>query len=146
MVVDVIPQHPGSEVAFVHTLDLQNKYTVCIDLPSGSGDLDRLKDYNLALSPDGLTLYATNAVLGVVAEVDLNTLQVVRTVEFTPDSSGCHRGYPSQAPTRHSVLSKDGRSVYFTSGTGIWVYEAAAQASVWAVLDGCADRWPGLES
>jgi hypothetical protein len=111
------------DVAFVHTLDLQNKFPVCIDLPSGNGDLNRLKYYNLALAPDGQTLYATNAVLGSVAEVDLNTRQVVRTVEFTPAASAKTTDYAPQAPTSHSVVSKDGRAIYFTSGTGIWVYD-----------------------
>jgi hypothetical protein len=113
------------DVAFVHTLDLQNKYPVCIDLPSGSGDLNELKYYNLALSPGGQTIYATNAVLGVVAEVDLNTRQVVRTVNFTPGSAVEPTDYSPQAPTSRSVVSKDGRSVYFTSGAGIWVYDAS---------------------
>ncbi len=113
------------EVAFVHTLDLENKYPVCIDLPSGSGNFDQLKYYNLALSPDGQTIYATNAVLGVVAEVDLDTRQVVRTVEFTPAASATTTDYPLRAPISHSVVSKDGRSVYFTSGTEIWMYDAS---------------------
>ncbi len=112
------------DVAFVHTLDLQDKFPVCIDLPSGSGDLDQLKYYNLALSPDGQTIYATNAVLGVVAEVDLNTRQVARTVKFTPSSPAKTTGYRPQAPTSRSVVSKDGQTVYFTSGTGLWVYDA----------------------
>lgn len=113
------------DVAFVHTLDLQNKYPVCIDLPSGSGDLDELKYYNLALSPYGQTIYATNAVLGVVAEVDLNMRQVVRTVKFTPSSAVKTTDHSPQAPTSRSVVSKDGQSVYFMSGTGIWVYDAS---------------------
>jgi WD40 repeat protein len=112
------------DVAFVHTLDLQNKFPVCIDLPSGSGDLDQLKYYNLALSPDGQTIYATNAVLGVVAEVELTTRQVVRTVKFTPSSAVKTTAYGSQAPTSRSVVSEDGQTVYFTSGTGVWVYDA----------------------
>ena len=112
------------DVAFVHTLDLQNKFPVCIDLPSGGGDLGQLKYYNLALSPDDQTIYATNAVLGVVAEVDLNTRQVVRTVEFTPSLPAKATGYSPQTPASRSVVSKDGRMVYFTSGAGIWVYDA----------------------
>jgi WD40 repeat protein len=112
------------DVAFVHTLDLQNKFPVCIDLPSGSGDLDQLKYYNLALSPDGQTIYATNGVLGVVAEVDLSTRQVARTVKFTPSSPAKTAAYSPQAPTSGSVVSNDGQTVYFTSGTGVWVYDA----------------------
>ncbi len=112
------------DVAFVHTLDLQNKYPVCVDLPSGSGDLNQLKYYTLALSPDGQTIYATNAMLGVVAEIDLNSRQVVRTIKFAPSLSTSTQGDSLPAPISRSVVSHDGRMVYFTNGAGIWAYDA----------------------
>jgi len=58
-------------VALVHALDLKNQFAICIDLPSGSGDFNVLKQYTLTLSPDGDKLYAANSALGVVAHISL---------------------------------------------------------------------------
>ncbi len=108
-------------VAFIHTLDLRNKYPVCIDLPSGSGDFAQLKHYTLALSPDGRKVYATNAALGVVAEVSLNTLTVTRVTTF---DAGIMTKYMPQSS--RSVISKDGRTLYFSSGAVMWHYDTAS--------------------
>lgn len=113
-------------VAFIHTLDLRDKFPVCIDLPSGSGDFDQLKHYTLALSPDGQKVYATNALLGVVVEVSLNTLNVTRVAEFDPRTSATS-GYDPQAPTGRSIVSKDGRMLYFASGTDVWAYNTQSR-------------------
>ena len=110
-------------VAFIHTLDLLNKYPVCIDLPSGGGDFDQLKYYSLTLSPNSLKVYATNAVLGVVAEVNLNDRQVTRVVRFEGSGSAPEARYDPQAPPARSVMSKDGQRLYFTSGQEVWAYD-----------------------
>ncbi len=109
--------------AFVHTLDLFGKYPVCIDLPSGNGDFNQLKYYTLALSPNGQRLYAANAALGVVAEISLNSRQVVRTANFAANAFGTAREYNPQSPPSRSVVSKDGSMVYFTSGWDVWAYD-----------------------
>jgi len=113
-------------VAFVHTLDLLDKFPLCIDLPSGGGDFDQLKYYSLTLSPDGLKAYATNAALGAVAEVDLTQRQVTRIVFFDPGRSAPDAGYNPQAPTARSAISRDGQRLYFTSGRGVWAYDTQA--------------------
>lgn len=106
--------------AFIHTLDLINRYPVCIDLPSGDGDFNALKHYALALSADGRKVYATNAILGVVAEVNLDELKVTRTVTF--DTNAVTPEYDPLSPTARSVLSQDGLTLYFADGTDIWAY------------------------
>ena len=109
-------------VAFIHALNLHDKYPACIDLPSGSGDFDQLKHYTLALSPDGRKVYATNPVLGVVAEVSLNQLKVMRAVTF---DAGIMTKY---APgSSRSLVSKDGRALYFSSGPVLWRYDIASR-------------------
>ena len=108
----------GRNVAFVHALDLVRSSPLCIFLPSG-GAFDTLKRYGLTLSPDGGRLYATNAALGVVAEIDLATRKVVRTVRFpaTRDLSG---------PTALTgTISRNGRTLYFSPGRDLWAYDAA---------------------
>jgi hypothetical protein len=109
-------------VAFIHALNLHDKYPVCLDLPSGSGDFDQLKHYTVALSPDGRKAYATNPVLGVVAEVGLNQLQVMRTVTF---DSGIMAKYAPHSS--RSLVSNDGRTLYFSSGPVLWRYDIASR-------------------
>jgi len=93
-------------------------------LPSGDGDLARLKAYSLTLSPDGQTVYAANAALGVVAEISLQTFEVIRQAEFTPASQTLIAAHnEAEMPTNYSVISKDGQTLTFSSGQGIWQYE-----------------------
>lgn len=100
--------------AFVHTLDLQQRVAVCVNLPSGARALGPLKGYVLTLAPDGSTLYATNAVLGVVAELNLAQRQVTSVVRFRPV-----RG----APRGPAAVSADGRRLALATGRTVRVYD-----------------------
>jgi hypothetical protein len=104
--------------AFVHTLNLESKFALCLELPSGEGDPGKLRMYGTALSPDGTRLYAANPALGVLVELDLVRGPMIRTVgTFAPArASG-----PAQV-----VVSNDGRSVYFSNGSAVWRHDVAA--------------------
>lgn len=104
-------------VAFVHALDVQRRRPVCIDLPSGSGRVKALEHYSLALAPNGRTLLASNPVLGVVAELDLRKLRVVRTGELSAAGTA--------APGAASAVSPDGRALYVASDRALWAYDTA---------------------
>lgn len=106
--------------AFVHALNLENKLPLCIDLPSGSGDLNDLKHYALALAPNGDTAYAANVALGVVAEISLTDFRVKRVVEFPATTKG---KVDNEKPTNYSILSPDGRMLYFSNGWDVWSYD-----------------------
>jgi len=108
--------------AFVHALDLNRSSPLCIDLPSGRGALAQLKRYALILSPDGQTLYAANAALGAVAEIDLRTRRVVRTARFAP---GGVQAAPHPS-TLGGTISRDGRTLYFSGGRDLWAYDTRA--------------------
>jgi hypothetical protein len=106
--------------AFVHALNLESADPVCIDLPSGHGRMAALKRYTLTLSPNGRMLFAANPALGVVAAIDLDTLRVTRVARFAPSLSG--------RPTRQlaaGTISRNGRTLYFSAGNGLWAYDAA---------------------
>lgn len=116
------------DAAFVHTLDLWNKFPVCIDLPSGSGEFNQLKYYSLAYRPSttayGEKLFATNAALGVVAEISLSSREVTRVVRFDPRTYAARVERNPQVQTARSLVSPDGWKVYFTSGQDVWLYDA----------------------
>lgn len=106
--------------AFVHALNLERGAPACVDLPSGSGRLATLKRYTLTLSPNGQKLYAANPALGVVAAIDLRTLRVTRAARFHPSAAG--------VPTRQlsaGTISRNGRTMYFSAGSGLWAYDTA---------------------
>ena len=107
--------------AFVHALDLVSSQAVCIDLPSGAGELGLLKRYALKLSPDARTLYAANPALGVVAEIDLPKRRVVERARFVP---GRARSAPLRGAT--ATISRDGRRLVFTGGRDLWRYDTRA--------------------
>jgi hypothetical protein len=107
--------------AFVHALHLGRSSPACIDLPSGGGAFERLKHYSLTLSPDGKTLFAANPALGAVAAIDLSTRRVVRTARFAADG-----GRVVEAAARlGGTISRNGRTLYFSSGRDLWAYDAA---------------------
>lgn len=104
------------DVAFIHALDLESRYPACIDLPSGNGELELLSRYTLALSPDGRRLFAANASLGAIAEIDLQSLRVVRSVEFAPQRA-------KRSEEARSVVSPDGSTLFFASGGEVRAYD-----------------------
>jgi hypothetical protein len=106
----------GDGDAEVHTLDLVRGTAVCIDLPSGGAA--EVQQYALALAPDGRILYAANPALGVVARIDLSTKRVVNVDRFGRDTGG-----GTQSST--SAVSRNGRTVYFSSGRKVYAYDAA---------------------
>jgi hypothetical protein len=108
----------GRNVAFVHALDLVRSSPLCIFLPSG-GAFDSLKRYGLTLSPDGRRLYATNAAIGAVAEIDLATRKVVRTARFAASRSLSGPG------SLTGTISRNGRTLYFSPGKDLWAYDTA---------------------
>jgi hypothetical protein len=102
--------------AEVHTLDLARGTAVCIDLPHGT--LGELRAYALALAPGGTTLYAANPALGVVATVDLARLRVTRVARFRPLAR-------VDTGSRGAAVARDGRTIYFAAGSGVFAYDAA---------------------
>lgn len=107
--------------AFVHALDLARSAPLCIDLPSGAGQLERLKRYALKLSPDSRRLYAANPALGVVAEIDLPQRRVVERQRFAGAET---LAAPPRGAT--ATISRDGRRLVFTGGRDLWAYDTLA--------------------
>ncbi|HKD99190.1 MAG TPA: hypothetical protein VKB69_16545 [Micromonosporaceae bacterium] len=71
------------DAAFIHTLQLDQHWAYCIDLPQPFGSHPNAA-HALASSPGGSNLYVVDVVAGKAAEVSTDKLSVIRTGEFTP--------------------------------------------------------------
>lgn len=108
----------NKNTAFIHALNLREKWAYCIDLPSGEGNLAALQNYSLTLSPNSRIVYAVNPTLGVVTEVLLGEGMVTQTVSFTPQPAPD----ASEQVWNHSFLTQQGDVVAFSNGWQVWQY------------------------
>jgi hypothetical protein len=107
------------DVAFVHTLNLIDRFPVCIDLPSGFGEFDLLKHYTLALAPDSRRLHAANPALGAIAVIDLNQTKVIDVASFEPPATT----KLAAADRRSRSTVGPGDRFFFTGGQDIWSFD-----------------------
>lgn len=102
--------------AFVHALNLEQAYTICIDLP-GHGSRAELRTYALAYGVGG-TLYAANPALGVVASM---RAPAAFQRPFVRRFAGT--GVPAASS---AAVSTDGRTLAFSGGRKVWRLAAPA--------------------
>jgi hypothetical protein len=104
----------ASHGPFVHALNAQDGYALCIDLPRGRGDDDRTaRLWTLVGGSAGGRLYAVNSALGLVSEIDLEQFAVLRTASFPSD-----RSLAGGAATRpSSVVLSDGGDLLLAGGS-----------------------------
>ena len=123
----------GSQGPFIHALNLADRFAVCIDLPSEWGTMGEQELlWSLAMTPDGKTLYAVNAALGFVAQVDTAQLAVQRTATWHVPSATAPQGLARLAqwlvPTAEAkriliggaALSPDGRTLFALGDKGLF--------------------------
>src|SRR5215216_6702867 len=103
--------------AFVHALQLRERYALCLDLPGG-GDIEALRAYGLALAADRTTIYAPNPALGLVSTLDLAELGAVSTASFEP--------LWTPGASTVGAVTRDGGTLVFANGSEIWAYDTAA--------------------
>jgi hypothetical protein len=109
---------PQDHESFVHALDLRRAVAYCIDLP-GHGSANKLAKYALSLSPDSRTLVAANPVLGLLAAIDLRTLELAPTIHFP--------GSPENGNYVNAAFSPRGDLVYFGGLHGLRAYDVRAR-------------------
>ncbi len=72
--------------AFVHMLNLRERWAFCIDLPAPFGE-QAAAGHAIAINPSGGRLYVVDAASGAVAVIDPLDLSVVATHRFTPPAA-----------------------------------------------------------
>ena len=103
---------------FVHALETTNGVAVCIDLPQEGKEHDGpCRLWALVLSPDGRTLYAVNAALGHVAEIDTRGQKIRRAV--TLPAVGAQPAAAWRTPLGGAALSPDGATLFALGETGV---------------------------
>jgi hypothetical protein len=92
--------------AFVHALNLRERFALCLDLPSEGAPVAALRGYALALPGSADEVYAANPALGVAARVGLRELGSVQRIEL-----GLRTPEPGVA-----AVSADGRMLWVAAG------------------------------
>ncbi|MFC4018125.1 YncE family protein [Micromonospora sp. GCM10011542] len=93
---DLVSGRPGNAHAFVHTLNLAERWAYCIDLPHPFGAASA-SGHALAISPDGGRLHVVDVASGSVAEISAQDLAVRRTATLT---RGAGTGYAGTSRDR----------------------------------------------
>ena len=119
------------DAPFIHALNLSGTpFALCIDLTgAGYQSNENALHWSLAMSDDGARLYAVNATMGVVSEVNIGTdasPDVSRTVRIK--SGGTTAGIFAQNVqakefgANATVISRDGKTLVTAASSGIvWI-------------------------
>jgi DNA-binding beta-propeller fold protein YncE len=118
----------GSELTFVHVLNLREGWAYCAGLPRSLWDHPASAEA-MTPSPDGRTLYIVDSVRGVIAEMDTRTLKIVGT-------SHVDLGSGAGAVTS-AVTSSDGATLFVSSSA-----DPEALYAVDAETLAITARWP----
>ena len=123
----VLTLYRGPEHPFIHALSSVDAWALCIDLPDArSTDADAALDWGLAQTPNGAAVYAVNASLGLVADVDPSQLAVRRTATLDATAAAPFElakfGHGEVGPVgRRVVVAPDASTIYAAGGDGIVV-------------------------
>ena len=146
----VMTLYRGAEHPFIHALNTVEAWAVCIDLPTAHADYATAAiDWGLAAAPDGGTVFAVNATLGMVVDVSPSELIVRRTAAVEPLVAASivlakylHGG--SGPVGRRVVVAPDGGTIYAAGAAGIVAIDTAHLAVTHRFLDGTSVAGLGL--
>lgn len=106
-----------TEHPFIHALNTENAFAVCMDLPAAGKLNDPTSKYwGLALNNKGTMLYAVNSLLGQLTEINVGDFpQISRTVTIPVVT----QGEVKQRPVGSAGVSFDGTTLYALDNLGI---------------------------
>ena len=144
----VMTLYVGADHPFVHALNTKEKWAVCIDLPAnGPSDRDAGDDWGLTQAPDGRAIYAANASLGLVVEIEPSELIARRTARLPEAAAAAPRivlakfGHEDAGPLgRRAVVSQSGDSIIAGGRDGLVAVRSKDLSVAWRGLVGEAVR------
>lgn len=119
--------------AFIHVLNLEEKWAHCIDLPHGLGDAPQ-RETTVSVAPDGDVLYVANSEAALLAEIDARELSVTRTAPVAFDPVGAGKSY--SGVTSNAVFFARGSRVVAVDRRGL------GELAAWDA----ADKITGLQA
>jgi hypothetical protein len=123
----VLTLYLGAEHPFVHALNSVDRWAVCIDLPAnGADDTAAAQDWGLTETANGKAIYATNATLGLVVDINPDELAVRRTARIPASTAASPsivlaKFEPGESGTagRRTVVTPDGATILAGGGNGL---------------------------
>jgi hypothetical protein len=142
----VLTLYRGLEHPFVHALSTAEAWAICLDLPAnGASDAVAARDWALAPSADGKTVYAINATLGIAAEINLTEMTVTKTSRLEAATTGsagsivlAKFGHEAVGPAGRVVVSPDGGILWAAGSSGILEVNTRDLTTRHRFLDGTA--------
>lgn len=105
----VLTLYNGPEHPFVHALSSAEAWALCIDLPAGAaGDARASLDWGLAPTANGSAVYAVNATLGMVVDIDPSQFAVRRSASIATTAAA--PASPARGAADNIVLAKFGHA------------------------------------
>jgi hypothetical protein len=114
----------GDEVAFIHTLDLEDGFAVCVELPESFGSLTP-EQAAIAAAPVGRSVYAVDARDGRVVVMDRKRLEL--SADVSVDMTGIGDGPVS------ARVSADGSALLIAGSDGIVALDGDTLAPISSV-------------
>jgi len=141
----VFTLYRGAEHPFIHALNTNEAWAICLDLPEiGADDADAAADWGLAVSADGQVVYAANATLGLASAIDAAELSFRHTAWFEAPRAAAtitlaKFGHQESGPVgRRVVVAPDGASLYAAGSGGIVRLETKRLTATSTLLGGTA--------
>jgi len=100
---NLLSGRPGNVHAFVHTLETEQNWAYCIDLPSPFGN-SAATAHAVALSADGTLLFVADLAAGLVARISTSSLTVLNVVPVGKDTGAAY----AAATDKRLYLGGDG--------------------------------------
>jgi hypothetical protein len=140
----VLTLYLGAEHPFVHALNSVDRWAVCIDLPAnGADDADAAQDWGLTERADGKAIYATNATLGLVVDINPDQLAVRRSARIPATTAAgpsvvLAKFAPQESGTagRRTVVTPDGATIVAGGRSGLVGIATKDLSVAWRALPG----------